>query len=127
MNGLNYEERLRRLKLPSLEFRRKRGDMIETYKYLHKKYNTNKPELVKSEVSITRGNSLKLEIPRREIKVRSNFFTKRVCELWNSLPNRVVTAPSVNAFKNRLQQLHRKCLESPFFPCNWQKIWEVIK
>ena len=32
--NLSYEERLRRLKLPSLKFRRIRGDMIETYKIL---------------------------------------------------------------------------------------------
>ena len=29
-----YEERLRRLKLPSLQYRRKRGDMIQTYKIM---------------------------------------------------------------------------------------------
>ena len=40
MSGLEYENRLRILKLPSLEFRRKRGDMIETYKILHGCYDT---------------------------------------------------------------------------------------
>jgi hypothetical protein len=32
MKNLNYEERLRKLKLPTLGYRRVRGDMIEMYK-----------------------------------------------------------------------------------------------
>jgi len=35
---LNYEERLRRIDLPTLAYRRTRGDAIEAYKYLHGKY-----------------------------------------------------------------------------------------
>ena len=35
MSDLSYEERLRKLHLPTLTFRRIRGDMIETYKIMH--------------------------------------------------------------------------------------------
>jgi ribonuclease P/MRP protein subunit RPP40 len=38
LKELTYEERLRKLKLPSLSYRRIRGDMIELYKILHEKY-----------------------------------------------------------------------------------------
>mgnify|MGYP003343747904 CR=1 FL=1 len=34
-NNLDYEERLRRLKLPTLVYRRARGDMIEVWKHFH--------------------------------------------------------------------------------------------
>ena len=37
--NLTYEERLRRLKLPTLKYRRVRGDMIECYKILNGVYN----------------------------------------------------------------------------------------
>jgi len=35
LHNLHYGERLRRMDLPSLMYRRLRGDVIETYKYLH--------------------------------------------------------------------------------------------
>ena len=34
LSDLSYEDRLRRLKLPSLSYRRSRGDMIEVYKIM---------------------------------------------------------------------------------------------
>ena len=36
---LKYDERLRKLKLPSLKYRRHRGDMIEIYKIVSGKYD----------------------------------------------------------------------------------------
>ena len=36
---LTYKERLQRLKLPTLVYRRARGDMIEVYKILHGYYD----------------------------------------------------------------------------------------
>jgi len=37
----SYEERLRKMDLPSLSYRRLRGDLIETFKYLHCIYRTD--------------------------------------------------------------------------------------
>jgi len=37
---LPYTDRLKYLKLPTLKYRRHRGDMIETYKILHGLYDT---------------------------------------------------------------------------------------
>lgn len=39
---LKYEERLRHLKLPTLKFRRVRGDMIEVYKFFNNIYKRQK-------------------------------------------------------------------------------------
>ena len=36
--------------------------------------------------------------------LRQNSFTFRVVNAWNSLPDCVVTAPSLNSFKNRLDR-----------------------
>jgi len=43
---LHYEERLRRLKLPTLKYRRIRGDMIELYKIFVGKYDYNTTEWI---------------------------------------------------------------------------------
>ena len=43
---LHYEERLRRLKLPTLKYRRIRGDMIELYKIFAGKYDDNTTEWI---------------------------------------------------------------------------------
>ena len=104
LKNLSYPERLRRLKLPSLEHRRNRGDMIDAYKYVHGLYDCSKPNLNFSEVTRTRGHSLKLIKSRCTRRVRSNFFTERVVRLWNSLPQETVTAPSLNSFKARLDK-----------------------
>ncbi|XP_076063399.1 uncharacterized protein LOC143038265 [Oratosquilla oratoria] len=58
LKGMSYEERLRTLELPTLTYRRSRGDLIETYKILSGKYDSECTEGLfrKREDTITRGN-----------------------------------------------------------------------
>ena len=42
LKNLEYGDRLRALKLPSLYYIRARGDMIETYKYIHGIYQVDR-------------------------------------------------------------------------------------
>ena len=113
-----YEERLASLKLPSLVFRRARGDMIETYKYLYNIYKTDNSFLPRATGRSTRGHSLKLWKASCNTRRRQHFFSQRVVDPWNSLPEAVVTAPSLNAFKNRLDKHwgRIKYSLSPHFP-----------
>ena len=104
LKGLGYSDRLRKLELPSLEHRRRRGDMIDTYKYVHGFYDSDRPKLSLSENTHTRGNSLKLDTKYSRLNVRKNYFSHRVVATWNSLPEEVVTAPSINSFKARLDK-----------------------
>ena len=102
LRHLPYEERLRKLRLPSLVYRRRRGDMIQTYKFTHNIWDTEDSLLTPSADVGTRGHEHKLFKERFETNTRGHFFTNRVTDLWNSLPHEVVTAPSVDSFKNRL-------------------------
>ena len=47
MKDISYQERLAILKLPTLVYRRNRGDMIETYKILHNKYYGDVSNIIK--------------------------------------------------------------------------------
>ena len=42
------------------------------------------------------------------IEVRHECFSLRVVDLWNSLPESVVSAPSLNSFKNRLDKFWKE-------------------
>jgi len=41
---------------------------------------------------------------RCKFVLRKNFLTNRAVCIWNSLPNKVVSAESVNSFKSRLDR-----------------------
>jgi len=106
---LSCDDRLRRLKLPTLNYRRIRGDMIELYKIITGKYDSNcslqlylRSELVHA--SVTRGNYYKLVPQHCKYDLRKHYFTNRVVPVWNSLPNNVVMADNINIFKNRLDK-----------------------
>ena len=103
---LPYEERLKHLKLPTLEYRRARGDMLQTYKIIYKLDDLD-PDLLfnMAEGSITRGHPLKLFKPRARLDIRKFSFSNRVIDEWNSLPEDVVLAESLNSFKIKLDKI----------------------
>ena len=100
-----YESRLRQMELPSLVYRRYRGDMIEVFKYLRGMYSVRSTELLpRASVSALRGHDYKLMKRHCRSHVRLTFFSFRVVTLWNNLPSEVVSAPSLNTFKGRLDK-----------------------
>ena len=107
--ALSYKDRLLFLQLPTLKYRRFRGDMIEVYKIVNGLYDAKVvPPLERNLDSRTRGNSFKLKVERCKYDVRKFSFCNRVVNVWNSLPIYVVTSGSLNIFKNNLDK-HWKC------------------
>lgn len=105
LKKLSYKDRLIKLKLPTLKYRRLRGDMIEVFKILHNYYDLDvAPKLVLNNTSFTRGNSLKLLNHTFRYDLRKYSFPARIVNVWNSLPNTVVQAASIDTFKNRLDR-----------------------
>ena len=100
MGGLMYDQRLRRLGLYSLEFRRMRGDLIETYKIVKglDRVDAGRMFPMMGETG-TKGHNLKIRGCRSRTEMRRNFFTQRVVGLWNLLPQRAVEATTLNKFK----------------------------
>ena len=57
---LTYEQRLRRLKLPTLAYRRLRGDMIEMFKIATGKYDADVSSFINPRTNALRGHQFKL-------------------------------------------------------------------
>ena len=73
--------------------------MIETYKILSGKYDTNViPNLKTTGIQAIRGNDLRIFNTRFKYDLRKFYFTNRVVDAWNSLPNWIVMANSTNSF-----------------------------
>ena len=125
LKNLTYEARLEALKLPSLVYRRIRGDMINVFKYIKGIYRVDHNHILPLETDTkTRGHSFKLMKSRCRTVQRQNFFSQRVVDWWNALPEEVVQAPSVNSFKNRIDKYFKnhpvfynyRALDKPSLP-----------
>ena len=80
--------------------------MIEVYKILighyDKKVADDIFEIYRNK--ITRGHSVKLNKKRCRLDIRKYYFTDRVVDIWNDLPESVVSAHTMFTFENRLKK-----------------------
>ena len=85
-------------------YRRKRGDMIMVYKILKDHVNLDFKELFTPAPTHhnLRGHNHKILKTKATKRPRIDTFSQRVVNDWNSLPIHVVNAPSINSFKNGL-------------------------
>ena len=100
----DYETRLRKTGLISLEKRRVRGDPIQVFKMFKGFEKIDYSKFFKLSGNDTRGHSYKLEKSRSRSERRKNFFSQRVVNAWNKLPQQVVDAETKDCFKNRLDK-----------------------
>ena len=103
---LPYEERLKLFDLPTLKYRRRRSDMIIVYKMLKDLIDLDRESFFRMSNLYTRGHSKKLYKPFSRLKIRSQFFSPRVIDEWNSLPNSVVSSVSLNELKRNYDNYH---------------------
>ncbi|KAK4321860.1 hypothetical protein Pmani_007323 [Petrolisthes manimaculis] len=104
LKDLTYPERLQVLGLPTMAYRRIRGDMIEVFKILNGHYDSEVNLHLEKNTGSTRGNSHKLFKERCRTKGRQMFFRLRIVDVWNSLPDDVIGAGSVLSFEKRLDK-----------------------
>jgi len=91
--------------LPTLKYRRLRGDMVEVFKIVHSFYQLEAAvKLNFNTFSMTRGNKYKLQKFLCHYNIRKYSFSSREVNMWNSLSNDLVEADTINTFKNRLDK-----------------------
>ena len=104
---MENEKRLTLLGLPSLEFRRFRGDLIEMYKITHNLYDPKTTSTLFSYSENHQGlrqhdyKVYKMHTNKHQYK---NFFTNRISNCWNKLPIYIVNSSSLNIFKNEIDR-----------------------
>jgi len=75
----------------SIEKRRSRGDLIQISRIL------------KGFDSVDADHFFRIGCPQRcQLQVRQNFFSVRIVNIWNKLPESVVQSASVNVFSKSL-------------------------
>ena len=113
LKNRDYEERLHMLNLTKLSIRRMRGDLIQIYKFIH---GYDRTVFVNGIPYSTFGYSSRRNVfalTREAVKnctPRHMFFLNRIGNIWNKLPDGIVTAGNTNIFKAKLDEwLNSNC------------------
>ena len=107
LSNMDYPDRLKRLNLPTLAYRRRRGDMIETYKHFNTYDKSTITTTFHPRERTSRQHNFQLHLPKTKDGTRgiqTNSFYHRVASTWNCLPMKVVDSKDINTFKNSLDE-----------------------
>ena len=117
--NLNYWERLKFLHLPSLQRRRERYLIINTWKILHKKA----PNDIKMVFYESDRLGVKVKVPPQAKgcpaainSLYENSFSVKAAKLWNILPKYVNTAKDLDSLKAALGKFLEKVPDTPPTP-----------
>jgi len=105
---LHYSERLKLLKCDTLELRRLKFDLIMMYKIVYGFVDVDASVLfdfINAKESKTRGHDKRIIKKASVLQSGVNSFCNRNVTVWNSLPQYVIAAASVNMFKTYLNKL----------------------
>ena len=106
MTHLSYEERLKKLNLPSLEQRRSYIDLVQTYRF-YRGIDSVDHSLFKMvsdthERQTRQVQNLNFAIDKSNTEQRKSFYSVRAAQLWNSIPLEVKKSTSLSKFKESI-------------------------
>ena len=85
--------------------RRLHGDLREVFKINKNIDNLDPNKLFTFDRNTrTRGHTLKMYKNKCNLDIRKNFFSNRVIDSWNKLPQYVIDSGSLNIFKKHLDE-----------------------
>ena len=97
LSHLSYHDQL-----PSLLYRRRRMDMIMMYRILNGLEGLPFDNLFSFYQTITRTNGYKLYKQFSHLNCRKYFFSQRIIEDWNKLPQEIIESTNIWTFKSKL-------------------------
>jgi len=109
-----YLVRLQKLGITSLKDSRERGDMIEVYNLLTGREQIDSKQffqLAQNHHGL-REHGMKLTKERPRLDTKKYFFSQRVVNVWNRLPAKVVSAETVNGFRNAYYHKYDKDMDA---------------
>ena len=123
LRELSYPDRLRRLNLTTLEYRRQRTDIIQVFRIFKKIDRIPYDQFFTRNTNKTKGHSHKLSKFRPDSRQRENSFSIRVINAWNNLDQSTINCLKIedntnalNNFKNCIEREWRNCpFEYDFF------------
>ena len=104
---LPYEDRLRKLEIPTLAYRFHRGDLFEMYKLCNGAYdNVPAQRVVQFNKNHLRGHQYKMSTERFYKDMGRWTFGNRVVQHWNNLPERVIFSTNLLRFKKEVDEYY---------------------
>ncbi len=86
ISNKTYTQRLKVLGLPSLQYRRARADMVETFKIINNIDKVNKQKITPLATTHTRGHNYKIFKRQARLNARKSSLSQRIVNNWNSYP-----------------------------------------
>lgn len=103
LSDLSYGDRLKNLNLYSVKGRLLRADLIKMWKIFNNQSPIKPSDLfIPAYLSFTRGHRFKIAKPHTSIECRRRFFSVRIIDIWNSLPDDLVSSNSLESYKKYL-------------------------
>ena len=106
----DYDERLHILNLETLETRRIKFDITLMFKIKNNLIDIDFDKFFKNKLSTNynlRGHDQQLDIPKYSgSKYHDNFFSNRILNIWNNLPQDLVNSRNLYTFKTNLNKLN---------------------
>ena len=100
---LDYQQRLKELRMYTVERRFVRGDLIELFKIIKGLDKLSFDDFFILNNTCTRGHTHELKKQTFRVnKIRQNAFSIRVENKWIALPQHVVDSQTLETFKKRL-------------------------
>ena len=118
LRHLPYHQRMQRLQLPSLQFRRDRADVINTFRIVRNIDNITPTHFFTfTEYSSTRQHQHKIYPPCSQKRIGQNSLSSQVWKTWNSLPSEIVASTTVQSIKSSLAStdFYTRSYHNPFW------------